>query len=187
MIYPIVAFGAEVLRKKTTNIDANYPNLNTLIEDMFSTMYDSNGCGLAAPQINKPIRVFVADSMQLFEKKFKNEVNHGIKKAFINPVITHLSSQTDTIDEGCLSIPNLRADVTRPTTIKVQYFNENWIKIEEEFTGINARIILHEYDHLEGVLFIDKISPLKRKLWQSKLKDITKGKIETDYKMIFIK
>lgn len=187
MIYPIVGYGAEVLRKKTSNIDFNYPNLKTLIDDMFTTMNESNGCGLAAPQINKSIRVFVIDSYHVYDRKFKNEVNQGIKKCFINPIITNYSDQTDTRQEGCLSIPNLHAEVTRPTSIKIQYFNENWVKFEEEYTGDNARIILHEYDHLEGILFIDKISPLKRKLWQSKLKDITKGKVEIDYKMLFIK
>ena len=187
MIYPVVGYGATILRKKAINIEPNFPNLNTLIENMFLTLNESTGCGLSAPQINKSIRVFVVDSIELFKKKHKNEANMGIKKAFINPVITYMSSETNTIYEGCLSIPNLHADVTRPTTIKIQYYNENWIKIEEEFTGFNARIILHEYDHLDGVLFIDKISPLKKELWQLSLNDITEGIVDVNYKMIFIK
>ena len=187
MIYPIVAYGAAILRKKCQEIDENYPNIEKLINDMFATMYDSYGCGLAAPQINIPIRVFVVDSIQLFDRKQANVPNLGVKKAFINPILIESSEEIDTIDEGCLSIPKLRADVQRALKIKLKFLNEQFQPQVEEFHGINARVILHEYDHIEGILFIDRITSIKKKLWQSKLKDISKGKVDVDYKMIFIK
>lgn len=192
MILPIVAYGAAVLRKVAQNIQPDYPNLKILLEDMWETMYYSNGVGLAAPQINKGIRLFVVDSTQIFEhmeedEKRKYPDKPGIKKVFINPTIKDLDGEEWSYNEGCLSIPKIREDVYRNEMVVLEYYDENFEKHVEPFHGITARVILHEYDHLEGKLFIDYIKPLRKKLIQGKLNDITKGKTKVDYKMIFIK
>lgn len=192
MILPIVAYGAAVLRKTGTDITPGYPGLEKLIADMWETMYASNGVGLAAPQINKDIRLFVMDSAQVFEhledeeKKEYNDVP-GIKKVFINAHIKELKGEEWAYNEGCLSIPNIREDVNRPAEVVLEYQDENFKKHTEAFTGLTARIILHEYDHIDGKLFIDYLKPLRRKMLQGKLNDISKGKAKVDYKMIFIK
>lgn len=192
MIYPIVAYGAQVLRKKAGNIDTNYPNLTKLIEDMWETMYASNGVGLAAPQINKDIRLFVIDSSQIFEHQEEEEKGKypdepGTKKVFINAEILELKGEEWPYNEGCLSIPKIREDVMRPESVTIKYMDENFVGHTETFHGITARIIQHEYDHIEGKLFIDYLKPLKRKMLGGKLTDISKGKIKVDYKMVFIK
>jgi peptide deformylase len=192
MILPIVAYGAPVLRKMCKDIDANYPGLDKLIEDMWETMYASNGVGLTAPQINKDIRLFVMDSVQIFENLEEDELGlypdgPGIKKVFINAHIVDLEGDEWAYNEGCLSIPKIREDVYRQETVILNYFDEQFVEHTESFNGITARVILHEYDHIDGKLFIDYIKPLRRKLLQGKLNDINKGKIKVDYKMIFPK
>jgi peptide deformylase len=192
MILPIVAYGAPVLRKMCKDIDANYPSLDKLIEDMWETMYASNGVGLAAPQINRDIRLFVMDSVQIFENLEEDELGlypdgPGIKKVFINAHIVDLEGDEWAYNEGCLSIPKIREDVYRQETVILKYLDEQFVEHTESFNGITARVILHEYDHIDGKLFIDYIKPLRRKLLQGKLNDINKGKIKVDYKMIFPK
>ena len=190
MFLPIVAYGHPVLRKVAENIDADYPGLEKLIADMWETMYASHGVGLAAPQVNKPIRLFVVDSLQMFEnmdasekKEYKNDT--GLKQVFINAQILSLDGKEWPYNEGCLSIPKIREDVNRKESVTIQYVDENFEEKTETFTGLTARVILHEYDHIEGKLFIDYMSPFKRKLIKGKLNDISKGKISVDYKMSF--
>jgi peptide deformylase len=192
MILPIVAYGSPILRVVSKEIPKDYPGLEKLISDMWETMYASNGVGLAAPQVNRDIRLFVVDSSQIFENqeeedkgKFADEP--GIKKVFINARIKALNGREWIYNEGCLSIPKIREDISRNEELTLEYQDENFEKVTETFNGLTARIILHEYDHIEGKLFIDYLKPLKRKLMKGKLDDITKGKIKVDYKMMFIK
>jgi len=191
MILPIVAYGNPVLRTKCEDINRDYPGLDKLIADMWETMYASNGVGLAAPQINKAIRLFVVDSAQMFEASEDTAEEFddapGIKEVFINPQILQLNGEEWDYEEGCLSIPKIREDVSRPELVTIKYFNENFEEKTVTYSGLSARIIQHEYDHIEGKLFIDYLKPLKRKLLKSKLDDITKGKVRVDYKMSFPK
>ncbi|MBL7699703.1 MAG: peptide deformylase [Chitinophagaceae bacterium] len=192
MILPIVAYGAPILRTVAKEIDRDYPQLDKLIEDMWETMYASNGVGLAAPQVNRDIRLFVVDSGQIFanqeeEDKGKYPDEPGVKKVFINARIKSLNGSEWTYNEGCLSIPKIREDISRNEEITIEYQDEQFEKHAETFNGLTARVILHEYDHIEGKLFIDYLKPLKRKLMKGKLDDITKGKVKVDYKMMFVK
>lgn len=191
MILPIVAYGAAILRKVSEPITADYAQLPTLLEDMWETMYESNGVGLAAPQINKNIRLFVMDSQQIFENKEEGdevyEDEPGIKKVFINAKIISTAGEDWVYNEGCLSIPKIREDVMRAAHVTLSYMDENFISYTETFKGMTARIILHEYDHIEGKLFIDYLKPLRKKMLQGKLNDISKGKVRVDYKMIQLK
>ncbi len=192
MIYPVVAYGAQILRKHSKDIQPDYPGLQTLISDMWETMYASYGVGLAAPQINKDIRLFVMDSEQIFSNLEDDEKQiypdgPGIKKVFINARIVSYQGDEWSYNEGCLSIPKIREDVFRPETIVIQYLDENFEPHTDTFNGITSRVIQHEYDHIEGKLFIDYLKPLRKKLLQGKLNDISKGKIKMDYKMIFPK
>jgi len=192
MILPIVAYGSPVLRKIAKDITPDYPNLQKLLADMWETMYASNGVGLAAPQVNKDIRIFIMDSTQIFanqdeEDKGKYPDAPGIKKTFINAHIEEFRGNDWPYNEGCLSIPKIREDIVRPEEITLRYVDENFEVHTETFTGVSARIIQHEYDHIEGKLFIDRITPFKRKLLQGKLADISKGKVKVDYKMAFPK
>ena len=192
MILPIVAYGATVLRKLATDITPGYPHLDKLIADMWETMNASNGVGLAAPQINKDIRLFVVDSTTIFdnldeEDKGKYPDEPGIRKVFINAKIKELGGNEWSYNEGCLSIPKIREDVVRPETVTLEYVDEHCTPHSDTFNGITSRIIQHEYDHIEGKLFIDYMKPLRRKLLLGKLNDISKGKIKTDYKMSFAK
>lgn len=192
MILPIIAYGAPVLRKVCKEIDATYPGLEKLVEDMWETMYASNGVGLAAPQVNRSIRLFVVDSTQIFEgldekDKGKYPDEPGIKQVFINARIMSLHGEEWPYNEGCLSIPKIREDVNRPEQVTLSYLDENLTPFETTFNGLSARVILHEYDHIEGKLFIDYLKPLKRKLLRGKLDDISKGKVKVDYKMTFSK
>lgn len=193
MILPIVAYGHPVLRKVAEDISPEYPELTKLIEDMWETMYYSNGVGLAAPQINKSIRLFVMDSRQIFENMKEDDDKEeypddpGIKKVFINPHLVALDGDEWCYNEGCLSIPKVREDVFRAEEVTLEYVDETFEPQEITINGISARIILHEYDHIEGKLFIDHLKPLKRKLLRRKLDDITKGKIKVDYRMLFPK
>lgn len=191
MILPIVAYGAAVLRKVAEDITPGYPNLQEFIANMWETMYASNGVGLAAPQVNRDIRIFTVDSIQIFNnmedesEKKQYPGDEGIKDVFINPHVVELNGDKWPYNEGCLSIPKIREDVMRPLTVTLEYVNENFEPQLRTFTGITARVIQHEYDHLEGKLFIDYLAPLKKKLLKGKLADISKGKIKTDYRMVF--
>ncbi len=190
MILPIVAYGNPVLRKVATDISADYEGLSGLIASMWETMYASSGVGLAAPQINRSIRLFVVDTAQMFtnmDEKDREEYADapGIKKTFINAHIVALNGEEWAYNEGCLSIPKIREDINRQESVTLRYVNEQFEEQEETFHGLSARVILHEYDHIEGKLFIDYISPLRRKLMKGKLTDISKGKVNVDYKMSF--
>jgi peptide deformylase len=194
MILPIVAYGNPILRKVGHDIDENYPNLDKLIEDMWETMYASNGVGLAAPQVGRDIRLFVMDSAQIFsnmDEKDKEEENYpdapGIKQVFINAHIIEEHGDDWAYNEGCLSIPKIREDIYRAEEVTLEYQDQDFRKHTRTFNGVTARIILHEYDHIDGKLFIDYLSPLKRKLLKRKLDDISKGNIRVDYKMAFPK
>ena len=192
MILPIVAYGTPVLRTIASDITPDYPNLEKLIADMWETLYASNGVGLAAPQVNKDIRIFLVDSIQLFanqedEEKGKYPDEPGFKKVFINARIKELNGTPWNYNEGCLSIPKIREDVMRPESVAIEYDDENFEHHVDIFNGITARIIQHEYDHIEGKLFIDYLKPFRRKLLQGKLADISKGKVKVDYKMTFPK
>jgi peptide deformylase len=192
MILPIVAYGTPVLRVVSKDITPDYPNLSKLLEDMWETMYASNGVGLAAPQINRDIRLFVIDSAQIFENQDEDEKGKypdepGVKQVFINAHVKALHGEEWPYNEGCLSIPKIREDVYRPGEVTLEYVDENFVSHTKTFNGITARVILHEYDHIEGKLFIDYLKPLKKKLLKGKLDDITKGKVKVDYKMSFPK
>ncbi len=193
MILPIVAYGHPILRRVAEDITTDYPGLEKFLEDMWETMYSSNGVGLAAPQVNRGIRVFVMDSAQIFENMKEDEDQEeypdkpGVKKVFINPKIIALDGKEWSYNEGCLSIPRIREDVYRSEEVTISYYDEHFVHFRDTFSGITARVILHEYDHIEGKLFIDYIKPLKRKLMKRKLDDITKGKIKVDYRMLFPK
>ena len=184
MIYPIYIIGTPVLRKVAKDIDKDYPELDSFIENMWGTMYKTDGVGLAAPQVGKSIRLFVVDGNPL--KKDYPELD-GFKKCFINAHITERSKKTWSFNEGCLSIPDIREDVNRPTWIRIEYYDENWNFHDEIFEGGQARIMQHEYDHLDGILFTDKISPIRRRLIKNKLNQIAKGKIKPKYKHILVK
>ena len=180
MVYPIMLYGSPVLRKSSKEIDKNFNGLNTLVEDMFDTMYKADGMGLAAPQIGKNLRMFILDASSLKESEPELE---GFKKVFINPSIEEEDGEEWSFNEGCLSIPLIREDVIRKQRIRIQYFDENWNYHDENYDGVKARIIQHEYDHLKGILFTDKVSPLKKKLLKSKLIEISRGKVEVNYQV----
>ena len=182
MIYPIVAYGHPVLKKKAAEIGPDHPGLKELIESMFETMYASSGVGLAAPQINFSIRLFVVDGSPFEDEE---PALKEFKKVFINPQMLDESGDRWKFNEGCLSIPGVRDDVNRHPDIYLHYFDENFTEHKEHFSGIAARIIQHEYDHIEGVLFTDRLSPLKKQLLKGKLSDISKGRVNVDYKMKF--
>ena len=181
MIYPIVAYGNPILKKEAEEIHEG-ENINELIHDMFATMDNASGVGLAAPQINKGIRLFVIDSTLMLDEKDEEK---GIRRVFINPIILDEYGGCYSFEEGCLSNPDIPADIIRPAKLTLEYFDENWNLKEEEFSGMTARVIQHEYDHLEGILFIDYLKGLKKRMVQSKLVDISKGKVSTDYRMVY--
>ena len=189
MILPIVAYGDPVLRKLGKSIDKEYPALESLLENMFETMYGAKGIGLAAPQIGLPIRIFIVDAtpfkddeeLELEERNFLST----FKQVFINPQIIDETGDEWVFNEGCLSIPDVREDIFRNETIKIEYLDEKFEKHTKEFSGIAARIIQHEYDHIQGILFTDKLSSLKKRLIKGKLANISKGKIRIDYRMRF--
>ncbi len=182
MILPITAYGDPVLKKVGKEIDKDYPKLEELIADMFETMYNAHGVGLAAPQIGRSIRLFIVDASPFAED---DETVKDFKKVFINPKVLELTGDEWSFNEGCLSIPDIHEDIFREETVKLRYQDENFEEYEEVFTGMAARVILHEYDHIEGVLFTDKITPLRRRLLKGKLTNISKGKINVNYKMRF--
>ena len=183
MIYPIVMYGDPVLRQRAKDIDPG-TDLKQLIQDMFETMYAAQGVGLAAPQIGKGIRLFVVDASAMSDDEEEDdEALVGFKKAFINPQVLEETGTPWDFEEGCLSIPNIREKVSRKESIRIRYFDEDWKQHEEEFDGIKARIIQHEYDHIEGKLFVDYLTPLKKRLLKGKLADISKGKVDTEYRI----
>ncbi|TDW96498.1 peptide deformylase [Dinghuibacter silviterrae] len=192
MILPIVAYGAQILRAEAKDITPDYPDLKELLESMWETMYYSQGVGIAAPQVNKPIRIFLVDTAQVFERmddeeKEEYDDDPGIKRVFINAHVQSLDGDEWAYNEGCLSIPKIREDVLRPEEITLSYVDENFEPHTETFSGLTARVIQHEYDHIDGKLFIDYLKPLRRKLLKAKLDDISKGKVSVDYKMTFPK
>ncbi len=184
MIYPIVLYGSPLLRKTSKDITPDQEGLDNLIEDMFETMYVSDGVGLAAPQIGKSLNLFVIDASPMAED---DPSLKGFKGVFINPEIIEESGEKWNFAEGCLSLPLIREEVSRKGKIRIKYYDKNFKPIEEEYDGVKARIIQHEYDHLRGVLFVDKISPLKKKLLRGKLNNIAKGKTQANYKTRIIK
>ena len=181
MILPIVAFGAHILRKKCIEVNQDFPDLDILIENMWETMYAADGVGLAAPQINKGLRLFLIDTTPFLEDTEPKE--NALKTVFINPVIISETGDEWEFNEGCLSIPNIREDISRKSLITIEYFDERFEKHIQQFDGIIARVIQHEYDHLNGILFTDKLSPLRKRMLKGKLMDISKGKVDTAYKM----
>lgn len=191
MILPIVSYGNPVLKKLSKPITADYDGLSVLIANMWETMYNGRGVGLAAPQIGLDIRLFVMDSEQLKEDEDEDDedsdlrLTKGIKKVFINPQIIEETGEPWVYEEGCLSIPDVRVKISRNETVKMRYQDENFVEHVEEFSEMNARIIQHEYDHLEGVLLTDRMTPLKRSLIKKKLDNISRGNIKVKYKMKF--
>jgi peptide deformylase len=181
MVYPIVVYGDPILRKRAKEIPRDFADLPALVQDMFDTMYAAHGIGLAAPQIGKSIRLFVVDGTSLDEEE--EEDMSTFKKIFINPELLDKFGDGWNFEEGCLSIPNIRENVSRPEKVVVRYFDENWIKKEEEYDGVKARIIQHEYDHLDGKLFIDYLTPLKKRMLKGKLTNISKGDVDTQYRI----
>ena len=179
MVYPIVVYGDAVLRKKALDIKMG-TDVQTLVQDMFDTMAAAHGIGLAAPQIGKAVRLFIVDGTTLDEEP---EL-HDFRKVFINAEILKEFSDLWEFEEGCLSIPNIREKVSRKGKIKVKYYDENWELHEDEFDGMKARIIQHEYDHIEGKLFIDYLTPLKKRMLKGKLADISKGDVDTEYRIL---
>ena len=191
MIYPIVAYGDPVLKKKCDEIEEDFEGLDELINNMMLTMENASGVGLAAPQIGKNIRLFVVDETPFAEDEEipeeEREFLQSFKRVFINPIILEEEGDKWAFQEGCLSIPDIREDVMRKPDLVIEYFNQDFKLIEESLSGIAARIVQHEYDHIEGTLFTDRLSSLKRRLLKGKLNDIAKGNIDTRYKMRFYK
>ena len=182
MLLPIYAYGHPVLRKKAEEIDADYPELSQFIANMWETMYHAEGVGLAAPQVGRAIRLFVIDTVQL-EEKGKDVV--GFKKVFINAQKVEEKGKIWAYEEGCLSIPDIRGDVDRLDTLTLRYMDENFVEHTETFNGINARVIQHEYDHTEGILFLEYLKPVKKAMIRGRLENLRKGKVKVDYKMKF--
>ena len=184
MVLPIYAFGHPVLKKVGEDINTDYEGLSDLLDNMWETMYHADGVGLAAPQIGRAIRVFLVDTVQTMKE---GEEDKGIKIAFINARIVDESGEPWSYEEGCLSIPNIRGEVSRPESVTITWVDENWKEQKETFKGINARVIQHEYDHIEGHLFTEKLKPLKKKLISRKLEAIKKGNVKIHYRMKFPK
>ena len=182
MILPIIAFGSSILRKKCEEITEDYPHLDSLLVNMWETMYKASGVGLAAPQINKAIRLFIVDTTP-FSENIESLQDPTIKQVFINPVILEETGDSWIFNEGCLSIPEIREDISRKSSITIEYYDESFMKHTNVFDGLAARVIQHEYDHINGVLFTDKLSPLRKRMIKRKLNDISKGKVKTDYQM----
>lgn len=179
MVLPVFVYGHPVLRRVAKEIDQDYENLDQFVADMFETMYDSDGIGLASPQVGKSIRLFVIDARPLEDEEPEMK---DFLKVFINPQIIEKSGETSAFNEGCLSIPNLREEVIREPKIRITYYDEDFNFYDEEYDGTLSRIIQHEYDHLEGIMFTDLVSPLRKRLLRGKLMAISKGKFEAKYK-----
>lgn len=190
MIYPIIAYGDPILRKVTRPVEENELDLKTIADNMFETMYNASGVGLAAPQVGMNIRMFVVDGSPMAideddEEEPGNPELLDFKKVFINPEIIEETGEPWAFEEGCLSIPGIRADVFRPEQVRIRYRDVDWVEHDEVYTGIAARIIQHEYDHLEGKLFVDYLPTLKKQMLKKKLTNISKGIVDADYKMKF--
>ncbi len=185
MILPVVAYGDPVLKAEAEDIEQGQNGLEVLIANMWETMYASEGVGLAAPQVGESIRLFIVDASPFAEGENGDLACKDFKRVMINPVIFEESEEEDGMEEGCLSIPGIRENVQRPVAIGVEYYNEQWELVEERLEGIPARVVQHEYDHIEGVLITDHISPMRRRLLHGKLRDITNGKVSVDYRMRF--
>jgi peptide deformylase len=179
MIYPIIMYGDPVLRQRAKNIEPN-SDIKQLVEDMFETLEAANGIGLAAPQIGKSLRLFIVDGTGLEDEPGMAD----FRKVFINHEMVEESGTPWEFEEGCLSIPNIREKVSRKGELRIRYYDENWNVFEESYDGMKARIIQHEYDHIEGKMFIDYLTPLKKRLLKGKLADISKGKVETEYRIM---
>ena len=183
MILPIVAYGHPILKKVAVDITPDYPGLKELIDNMWETMYSDDGIGLAAPQVNHSIRIFVIDASHLEEKMPKADI--PLKNVFINAHIIEEEGELWPFSEGCLSIPDIHEDVMRKPRIRIQYVDENFVAHDEWHDGVFARVIQHEYDHTDGMLFVDRLSPLRKIMLKRKLNDLSMGKVKTKYKMIF--
>ena len=189
MILPILSYGSPILRKECDEFEEG-ETLKELVSDMFETMYAASGVGLAGPQIGISKRIFTVDASPFAEPEEGEELDEKLKdfkKVFVNPIIENETGSPWSFSEGCLSIPGIREDVERKAVIKISYYDENWNFFEESYQGIAARIIQHEYDHIEGILFTDHLNPLKKRLMKRKLEEISKGKVEVNYKMKFFK
>ncbi len=184
MILPVIAYGDPVLKKEAEDIEKDSPEVQKLIDDMWETMYNAEGVGLAAPQIGKSVRLFVVDASPFEEEEPSLK---DFKKVFINPIIVEEEGKEWAFNEGCLSIPGVREDVNRHPKITIEYYDREWNLIEEEYDGLAARIIQHEYDHIEGILFTDHLLPLKRTLLKKRLNNISKGNVSVNYRMKFPK
>lgn len=182
MLLPIYAYGQPVLKKMAEDIGPDHPGLQEFIENMWETMYQAEGVGLAAPQVGESIRLFVIDTIQIMEEGKEDE---GIKRVFINAHKVEEAGEPYAYEEGCLSIPDVRGDVDRPPQLRLRYMDENFEEHEEAFNGINARVIQHEYDHIDGILFTEHLKPIKKRLVRRKLEDIKKGKVKVEYRMKF--
>ena len=190
MILPIIGYGNPILKITSKDINNSYPNLKKLINDMYETMYNANGVGLAAPQIGKSIRLFIIDTapfLNIDENEIEGIKVESIKQTFINPVIIQESGDSWSFEEGCLSIPHIREDVKRKSDINIEFYDENFTLNKKSFSGIVARVIQHEYDHIQGILFTDKLTSFKKRLLKSKLNNIEKGNVDVDYLMDFYK
>jgi len=183
MVLPIYAYGQPVLKKVAKDIDKDYPELEKLIADMWETMYNAQGIGLAAPQIGRGIRLFLVDSIQAMEEG--KEVD-GIKQVFINAQIIEETGKEWAYEEGCLSIPDIRGDVKRQETVTIRFLDENFEEHTVTYSGVNARVVQHEYDHIDGLLFTEKLKPIKKRLIKRKLENIKKGKVKSEYRMKFV-
>ncbi len=180
MILPIYIYGQPVLKKVAEDIDADYPDLKELIDNMWETMYNAKGVGLAAPQIGRSIRLFMIDTEQLKGEE-EDDGTEGIKRVFINAQKVEESGDRWEYEEGCLSIPNIRGDVARNEILRLRYMDEDFVEHEEVFEGINARVIQHEYDHIDGILFTEKLKPLRKRRVRRKLENMAKGVVDADY------
>ena len=188
MILPIIAYGDPILKRKAKEISASYPNLKELIGNMYETMYNASGVGLAAPQVGESIRLFIIDTspfLDMDDEKIQDLQVSRVKEVFINPTIVGETGESWLFEEGCLSIPNIRENIRRKSDIYIEYYDENFISKKVNFSGIVARVIQHEYDHIQGILFTDKLTSFKKRLLKNKLNNIEKGKIEIDYLMNF--
>lgn len=193
MVLPIISYGHSVLRQKCVDVDQNYPDLEGLIDSMWETLYPADGSGLAAPQINHPLKLFIVDTKDSFDRMEPEdreelfEGDCGIKETFINAKIVEYSDEFWIENEGCLSIPAISEEVERSWGIKIEYYDRHFQKLKKEFRGITARVIQHEFDHTRGKLYIDYVNPIRRKLLNRKLTSITNGQVRTKYKMTFVK
>ena len=190
MILPVIGYGNSILKRKSEKINDSYPGLKELIRNMYDTMYNANGVGLAAPQIGKSIKIFIIDTspfLDMDDNEIKDYEVRSVKQTFINPTILDETGEFWSFEEGCLSIPHIREEVKRKSCIKIEYYDENFNYRKDDFSGIVARVIQHEYDHIQGILFTDKLTSFKKRLLKSKLNNIEKGNIDIDYLMDFYK